>query len=62
MKGMDSIWFWMWSGIGSWRGYQRPTLDLWPATADLADSDATADDDGTGENGDLSENGDLGHA
>jgi len=37
MKGMDSIWYWMWSGIGSWRGYLRPTLDLWPATADLAE-------------------------
>lgn len=37
MKGMDSIWFWMWSGIGDWRGYLRPTLDLWPATADLAE-------------------------
>ena len=35
MKGMDSIWYWMWSGIGSWRGYLRPTLDLWPATEDL---------------------------
>jgi len=37
MKGTDSIWYWMWSGIGSWRGYLRPTLDLWPATADLAE-------------------------
>ncbi len=37
MKGMDSIWFWMWSGIGSYRGYLRPTLDLWPATVDLAE-------------------------
>jgi Beta-galactosidase trimerisation domain/Beta-galactosidase len=37
MKGMDSIWYWMWSGIGSWRGYLRPTLDLWPATKDLAE-------------------------
>jgi len=37
MKGMDSIWFWMWSGIGDWRGYLRPTLDLWPATVDLAE-------------------------
>ena len=35
MKGMDSIWYWMWSGIGSWRGYVRPTLDFWPATEDL---------------------------
>ncbi len=37
MKGTDSIWFWMWSGIGSWRGYLRPTFDLWPATADLSE-------------------------
>ncbi|MCX7598138.1 MAG: beta-galactosidase [Armatimonadetes bacterium] len=35
IKGMDSVWFWMWSGIGSWRGYLRPTLDFWPATVDL---------------------------
>jgi len=37
MKGMDSIWFWMWDGIGSWRGYLSPTLDFWPATAELAE-------------------------
>lgn len=36
MKGMDSIWYWMWSGIGNWRGYLRPTLDLWPAIEDVA--------------------------
>jgi hypothetical protein len=36
MKGMDSVWYWMWSGIGSWRGYLRPTLDYWPAIEDLA--------------------------
>ncbi|NUP99597.1 MAG: beta-galactosidase, partial [Armatimonadetes bacterium] len=35
MKGMDSIWWWMWDGIGSWRGLVRPTLDFWPATEDL---------------------------
>ncbi|MBM3473616.1 MAG: hypothetical protein FJX75_10140, partial [Armatimonadetes bacterium] len=35
MKGMDSVWYWMWSGIGNWRGYLRPTLDFWPATTDL---------------------------
>jgi len=27
----------MWSGIGSWRGYLRPTLDFWPVTAELAE-------------------------
>lgn len=37
MKGMDTNWFWMWSGIGAWRGYLRPTLDFWPATEDLAE-------------------------
>lgn len=37
MKGMDSVWYWMWSGIGNWRGYLRPTLDFWPAIADLAE-------------------------
>ena len=36
MKGMDGIWYWMWSGIGSWRGYMRPTFDYWPAIEDLA--------------------------
>ncbi|NOY80725.1 MAG: hypothetical protein GXP31_06945 [Kiritimatiellaeota bacterium] len=36
IKGMDSIWFWMWTGIGTYRGYVTPTLDLYPATADLA--------------------------
>jgi hypothetical protein len=36
MKGMDSVWYWMWSGIGNWRGYLRPTLDLWPAIEDVA--------------------------
>jgi hypothetical protein len=35
MKGKNSLWYWMWSGIGSWRGYLRPTLDFWPAIADL---------------------------
>ena len=36
MKGMDSIWYWMWTGVGSFRGYLSPTLDLYPAIADLA--------------------------
>ena len=35
MKGMDSIWYWMWTGIGTYRGYVTPNLDLYPATADL---------------------------
>ncbi|MGQ9731406.1 MAG: beta-galactosidase trimerization domain-containing protein [Candidatus Zipacnadales bacterium] len=35
MKGMSSIWYWMWSGIGNWRGYLRPTLDYWPMIEDL---------------------------
>ncbi|MGD9497638.1 MAG: beta-galactosidase, partial [Armatimonadota bacterium] len=37
MKGMDSIWWWMWDGFGSWRGYVRPTMDLWPATAEVTE-------------------------
>jgi len=37
MKGMDSIWYWMWTGVGNWRGYLSPTLDFWPATAELAE-------------------------
>jgi len=36
MHSMDSVWFWMWTGIGSYRGYLTPTLDLYPATAELA--------------------------
>ncbi len=35
MKGVDSVWYWMWSGAGNWRGYLTPTLDYWPATAEL---------------------------
>lgn len=35
MKGMDSIWWWMWDGIGTYRGYIRPTIDFWPATEEL---------------------------
>ncbi len=35
MKGMDSVWWWMWDGIGTYRGYVRPTMDLWPATEDV---------------------------
>ena len=35
MKGMDSIWWWMWDGIGTYRGWVRPTMDLWPATAEV---------------------------
>jgi len=37
MKGMDSIWWWMWDGIGTYRGYVRPTMDLWPATQDVTE-------------------------
>ena len=37
LKGVDSVWFWMWDGIGSFRGYLSPTLDFWPATAELTD-------------------------
>lgn len=37
MKGMDSIWYWMWTGVGNWRGYLTPTLDFSPAIADLTE-------------------------
>ena len=37
IKGMDSVWYWMWTGVGSWRGYLTPTLDFAPAIADLAE-------------------------
>ncbi|MBI3921993.1 MAG: beta-galactosidase trimerization domain-containing protein [Armatimonadetes bacterium] len=35
MKGMDSVWYWMWTGVGSYRGYLTPTLDFAPAIQDL---------------------------
>ena len=35
MKEMDSIWYWMWTGAGSYRGYLTPTLDFYDCTADL---------------------------
>jgi hypothetical protein len=35
MKNMDSVWYWMWSGIGAFWGYVRPTFDYWEATADV---------------------------
>ena len=35
IKNMDGVWWWMWSGIGTYRGYVRPTMDFWPATEDL---------------------------
>ncbi len=35
MKEMDSIWYWMWTGAGSYRGYLTPTLDFYECTADL---------------------------
>ncbi|MBD3291779.1 MAG: hypothetical protein GF393_02580, partial [Armatimonadia bacterium] len=37
MKDKNSIWYWMWAGIGSYIGYVRPTLDLWDATEDLTE-------------------------
>ncbi|MGO8752658.1 MAG: beta-galactosidase trimerization domain-containing protein [Thermoguttaceae bacterium] len=37
MKGVDSVWYWMWDGVGNWRGYLSPTLDFWPATAEVAE-------------------------
>lgn len=35
MKNMDSVWYWMWSGIGDFWGYVRPTFDYFDATADV---------------------------
>jgi len=37
VKGVDSVWYWMWDGMGNWRGYLRPTLDFWPATAEVTE-------------------------
>lgn len=35
MKGLDSCWYWMWDGIGSFRGVLSPTIDYFPCTADF---------------------------
>lgn len=35
MKGLDSSWYWMWDGIGSWRGVISPTIDYFECTADF---------------------------
>lgn len=35
MKGLDSSWYWMWDGIGSWRGVLSPTMDYFDCTADF---------------------------
>lgn len=35
--GADSLWWWRWDGIGQYRGFVSPTLDLWPATLALTD-------------------------
>lgn len=35
MKEMDAIWYWMWTGYGSWLGYLSPILDFPAPIADL---------------------------
>ena len=35
MKGLDSCWYWMWDGIGSWKGVLSPTIDYFECTADF---------------------------
>ena len=35
MKGLDSSWYWMWDGIGSYRGVISPTIDYFDCTADF---------------------------
>lgn len=35
LSGGDSLWWWRWDGIGRWRGFIRPTFDLWEATEEL---------------------------
>ncbi len=37
MKGLDSVWYWMWDGCGSWRGYLSPTMDYYGCTAEVAE-------------------------
>lgn len=35
MKGLDSCWYWMWDGIGNWRGVLSPTMDYFECTGDF---------------------------
>jgi beta-galactosidase len=35
MKGLDSSWYWMWDGIGSYKGVISPTIDYFECTADF---------------------------
>ncbi|MDP7348273.1 MAG: beta-galactosidase trimerization domain-containing protein, partial [Phycisphaeraceae bacterium] len=35
--GADSIWWWMWSAIDPWRGFQAPDFEPYPATREMLD-------------------------
>lgn len=34
-RGMDSVWWWRWDGIGRFRGWLSPDLSPWPAVDDI---------------------------
>ena len=34
-NGCDSVWWWMWSAMGAWRGFQTPDLGAYPATEEM---------------------------
>jgi len=35
--GADSVWWWMWSAIDPWRGFQAPDFEPFPATREMLD-------------------------
>jgi hypothetical protein len=44
MMGADSIWYWMWSAIGAWQGFQQPDLNApGPVREMLADTQIVRD-------------------
>lgn len=44
MMGSDSVWYWMWSTIGAWQGFQQPDLDApGPVREMLADTQIVRD-------------------
>jgi hypothetical protein len=44
MMGADSVWYWMWSTIGAWQGFQQPDLEApGPVREMLADTQVVRD-------------------
>ena len=34
-NGNDSVWWWMWSAVGTWHGFQAPDMGAYPATEEM---------------------------